>query len=825
MPAPKCFTANVLNMTLAITSGLFIFLGTVALTPASIFGKNAAFINRYYGARTLHAYKSTTAATLPSQWSSLGSTYAFVEGDGSVPTWNIPAMYKISSGYEPEREINTAKNCATKGYKDANGVSHDFSNHGFAMPLRCLLETSRLVQSVLYVNGASLSILSLISPAVYLSTLMVIYQLSLVYFIFGIIFNKSQTRMLKHKATGRRGWHSHVDESNDKLKNTVRMARTCCCYFFLAWYGGWLATVLLEPTTQNEDWGKTGSIQTVQYHLNSGIASVIYCVIVLVVYYRRSSREYPYWEFLFAVKDKSVAVAVADNSQADTNVNSYTVYNDERQDGTQQDDNESDNVPLVPKTGDESYFHKLKYESHFNPQYTQYTQYNQYAAAHGSFNPIMTHSMNAPLKMPVQTELRVMKQGGLFMDGALRVTKNLADKKEDLLLISQKGLEHLGPVSNETSIIVSLTVFLGGIANLGMTRGVLLETEAQFVIICLFSFLLLEFGRTHLTSYFWYLHEHVFKKMHDHETFTPIEAIRCILIFVDVVVFLLQVMIVTMWQLTMNTLLLRYSDLLRYALLAISSLYLFVRAISAVCGIVELCYILWNTPYVPVEMEKPRVNETRNAQTPYVPVEPKPAEPKPARVNETRYEKIARNLGWRAEKWLYLITVWSTILTILIMSSPTNISKMPAAVRLRFAEKIVHKTSSRATENAKCALGVQKSTLLSSSILMEACEAKDVLDDNGSVDPVDMKVFFWSRGWQFTNSPVIMSKEDDCSKRNCQGSSLLFCSGGFEQHWGQCQMSYNDLHQMYFPRETWKAQILGSIVKEQPVPPDPALSS
>ena len=802
MPAPKCFTANVLNMTLAITSLLFIFLGTVALTSASIFGKNAAFINRYYGARTLHAYKSTTAANLPSQWSSLGSTYAFVEGDGSVPSWNIPAMYKISSGYEPEQEINTTKNCATKGYKDAKGVSHDVSNHRFAMPLRCLLETSRLVQSVLYVNGASLSILSLISPAVYLSTLMVIYQLSLVYFIFGILFNKSQKRMLKHKATGRRGWHSHVDESNNKLNNTVRMARTCCCYFFLAWYGGWLATVLLEPTTQNEDWGKTGSIQTVQYHLNSGIASVIYCVIVLVVYYRRSSREYPYWEFLFAVKDKSVAVAVADNSQADTNMNSYTVFNDEEPDGTQQDDNDNDNIPLFTKPVEESSFHKPKYESHFNPQYTQYTQYNQYAAAHGSFNPIMTHSMNAPLKMPVQTELRVMKQGGLFMDGALRVTKKLGDKTEDLLLISQKGLEHLGPVSNETSIIVSLTVFLGGIANLGMTRGVLLETEAQFVIICLFSFLLLEFGRTHLTSYFWYLHEHVFKKMHDHETFTPIEAIRCILIFVDVVVFLLQVMIVIMWQMTMETLLLRYSDLLRVALIVVSTLFLFVRVISAVCGIVELWYILRKTPYVPVEMES-------------------------ARVNETSYGKVARHFGWQAEKYLYLITVWSTILTILIMSSPiNNISNIPAAVRLRFAEKIVHKTSSRATANENCALGVQKSTLLS-SMLKEACEAKDVLDDNGSVDPVDMKVFFWSRGWQFTNSPVIMSKEDDCSKRNCQGSSLLFCSGGFEQHWGQCQMSYNELHQMYFPRETWIAKIMGSILnhKQEPLPPYPALSS
>jgi hypothetical protein len=39
-----------------------------------------------------------------------------------------------------------------------------------------------------------------------------------------------------------------------------------------------------------------------------------------------------------------------------------------------------------------------------------------------------------------------------------------------------------------------------------------------------------------------------------------------------------------------------------------------------------------------------------------------------------------------------------------------------------------------------------------------------------------------------------MSKDTDyCLHSDCQGEELLFCSVGFEQHWGQCSTEYRRL--------------------------------
>jgi len=233
-------------------------------------------------------------------------------------------------------------------------------------------------------------------------------------------------------------------------------------------------------------------------------------------------------------------------------------------------------------------------------QYGAGQLYNQYAAGQGSFNPVMTHRMHMPLQMPVQTEWAGKRQG-VLMDQTGAVTRkwNSEDHKYHKNFIFG-GNKHLGPVSNETSTIVSPTVFLGGIANLGMARGVLLETEAQFVIFCLFSFVVLEFGKTNLFSYFWYLMVRVLdatlldedfantgkstytqhKGIENCKMFSHTKMIRVILISVDVVVFLLQLIIVVMWQMTMETLLIDSTDPLRVFLLVVVSLFLLVRVFS-----------------------------------------------------------------------------------------------------------------------------------------------------------------------------------------------------------------------------------------------------
>ena len=128
-------------------------------------------------------------------------------------------------------------------------------------------------------------------------------------------------------------------------------------------------------------------------------------------------------------------------------------------------------------------------------------------------------------------------------------------------------------------MIVLLTVFLGGIANLGTARGVLLETEAQFVIIYVFAFVVLESTRTHLFSYFWYLSKHVFAAASSSPPQSNLmklfqdEMMQVIFIFVDVVVFLMQLFIVIMWQTTMESLLWRGHDTLRSLLFTVVAVF------------------------------------------------------------------------------------------------------------------------------------------------------------------------------------------------------------------------------------------------------------
>lgn len=773
---------NTLNATLGVGAVILLLLGLFALTPLGIFGERTALINRYYAARTLHMHKMTTSAVIPAQWNSLGLTHAYVNVNSAL--YNMfPAMYVIGSGYTPEKETENAANCMSKTYTDESGKSHNYATYKFPVALRCILESS--ANSFLYVNAVSLSVLSHISPAVYLATLLVIYQLSLVYFIFGVFFNRSEAEVLEARASDAepssrmrrmsQGFLRRVFETggNDqgKLHAWWGSVRDFCCYFVLAWYALFLAMAVLEPSTQTVDWGPERSKQTVEYYLNSNISSVLYCVIVLVLYYKRASKEYPYWEYLFPREEAQQAQAMV-------------VYrgNDESK----------------PREKSQEYIPYDDLDAKFRgvPMYNQYGAgqlYNQYAAGQGSFNPVMTHSMHMPLQMPVQAEWAGNRQG-VLMDQAGAVTRkwNSVEQKYHKNFIFG-GNKHLGPVSNETSTIMSLTVFLGGIANLGMARGVLLETEAQFVIVCLFSFGVLEFGRTHLFSYFWYLMVHVLEgapnaDLQNCELFSHTKMIRVILIFVDVVVFLLQVIIVVMWQMTMDTLLVYSTDPLRVFLVVVVSLFLLVRLFSVVYGFYELFRLF---SYAPNQRENidHYMADKRNG--------------------DLKYGKNVSMVVWQSEKYLYLLTTWLMIIGILAISANSDATTPPAEARLRFAEKILYKAAAKHNANNACALGLQMNPLLS-TILTSSCDDKEVMKQDESVDPVDMKVFAWSRWWQMNDKPVIMSKQDVCSKRDCAEYSLLFCSGGFEQHWGQCKTEYFGSH-LHAPRDNWAAEVLNNM--------------
>jgi hypothetical protein len=484
-------------------------------------GTTHYLVNRHYAARTLHMHKLSNIALITPQWNSLGVMHPFSdETDPNKPF--TPPAYFVDTGYTPKKYLDRDEVCTKKIYKDGNRNSQNHYNGSMARPgvVRCILEDPYGYMA--YVNGASLSILSHISPAVYLSTLLVIYQLSLIYFVFGLFYNPSKYSQ----------WGSWI------------IYKEWCSYVVLILYAViWLAS-MWGPSTKTSKWGPQNTFaQTVEYSINSNISSQIYCIIVLVIYYIRASKSHPYWEYLFRSKREYYSVSSSGpGSGGDIGLLS------------------PDETPFMESPyenpassrGDWGDLDDTK-NPKLDSRYPHVPVYDQYTAARDSFNPVMTHSMQMQaLQMPGQapwnhkTQDVLMDQTGKVMDSWRR--------------FPIAGSKLHGPVSNETSMIVSLTVFLGGIANLGMARGVLLETEAQFVIICVFAFVVLELTRIHLFSYFWYLSKHVFAaaksspvKLHLMKHFQA-EMMQVIFIFVDVVVFLMQLIIVIAWQMTMESL-------------------------------------------------------------------------------------------------------------------------------------------------------------------------------------------------------------------------------------------------------------------------------
>ncbi len=66
------------------------------------------------------------------------------------------------------------------------------------------------------------------------------------------------------------------------------------------------------------------------------------------------------------------------------------------------------------------------------------------------------------------------------------------------------------------------------------------------------------------------------------------DEMQVIFIFVDVVVFLMQLFIVIMWQTTMESLLWRGHDTLRSLLFTVVAVFLVVRFVTVAEGIMEL---------------------------------------------------------------------------------------------------------------------------------------------------------------------------------------------------------------------------------------------
>jgi hypothetical protein len=317
---------------------------------------------------------------------------------------------------------------------------------------------------------------------------------------------------------------------------------------------------------------------------------------------------------------------------------------------------------------------------------------------------------------------------------------------------------------------------LGGIANLGMSRGFLIETEAQLVIISVFMFCVLELGRTHLVSYFWFFSVHYpGEDQQQHH-----RMMRLMLVFVDVVVCLLQFFVVVIWQMTMLSLLTSGDDIFRVILLLVVSLFLCLRTLSVFQGLLELvgCFVTKSDG----TMEKGNM--------------------------------WMGNTLWKCEGYLYIVSVW-VIIAALSFIPMVNESNNPEGTLL-FLEKIMY-TATASVDKFGIALDPAKlcDNSISTNSLVSMAMAKGKFDctktklyENWEIGPVHMKVFAWTRFFQLQEEYSINTK-NACTERDCAPPSVLFCSNGFEQHWGQCKKEF-----LLFPARqlagSWKTLVTNS---------------
>ncbi len=295
-----------------------------------------------------------------------------------------------------------------------------------------------------------------------------------------------------------------------------------------------------------------------------------------------------------------------------------------------------------------------------------------------------------------------------------------------------QAVDHEMPVTNEFNVIVCIILLLGGIANLGLSKAYLLETEAQLVILSLVMFCVLEIGRSHLFSYFWYALTEEKKSADKYERFA--------IVFIDFVVLLLQLFIVFIWQYTMQGLISVKDGVVtntRWILFVVVVLFLITRLISVGQAISEVfCFQCCS---------------------------------RQGEIETSSGEKQTMILVYW-ELGIYVIVMLVFITFLFSQSVPIQNIENPEK-NLIFHEQMIYQKTKAPTDNSTCSnIGITKNTLISSNKELCTHQSNDVY----KLSPVTMKVFAWTRFY--------ILQEDSKTR-----PEVLFCSNGFEQHWGQCK--------------------------------------
>jgi hypothetical protein len=629
--------------------------------PRSLFGKGGYKLNRYSSTHTMHIHKinhvnvpgKLYSPSDPIHWDALGLI--------------IPAL-------DESAQIHRYKIGRTQMHSDA------YVCNEWTLPA-CLLENN--AGDYLLLNGDSLSIISEISPSVYLATLLIVYLLSSIPYVECVVSSTFGIR-----------------DYNAKILRKGLMIVILIVYFC-----GLLFAYAGSPFNKMQSL-KSGDVY---YSISSHMASILVCLLTVFIYllHLRGSNS--------SVFINGPYVLVTQDAEDPKN----TV-------GTQLSDLNSQ--PPIEDIGG-----LVK-----NPEL------RKAASLSISDSGMLRENIGPPRSQSMRALFSYMPQFQIFSDSerGLQGSRGLRSREAD------------GPFSSETSVLISITLFLGGVGNIGMSHGVVLEIETQLVLACTLGFAVLEVCSYRLEAYYFYIFDVLIEQTAERNAEPKTEqdlkdekeTYFFGIYFIRSVVLVLQLWLLGLYNSTVTEMGYNHSVPER-VVFVLTTLYFSIQVLIHLCQITLIGRNVFRSFGSGLSLTN------------------SPAE----KINETVH---------LAHYWLELVLCVISFFVIFgalfgyVMSNGLH----PEGT-LEAYEKMQYGLTMEVDSNPYCKeTGKYRNVKLVGKELSDQ-EIRGDLDAKwtSDVDPIDLKVFFWTKYWNLDMSRIAM-----------HSMPRWFCRNGFEHHWMQC---------------------------------------
>ena len=353
--------------------------------------------------------------------------------------------------------------------------------------------------------------------------------------------------------------------------------------------------------------------------------------------------------------------------------------------------------------------------------------------------PIQYLQMSQLPNNPVLPNNSTSINGVYFVSSTLKTSNpTFIDRifKDPSTVITQEhpdGHKYYVPISSEASVIGAITVFLGGIGSLGLARGVVQEVEVQLVLGCTLGFVFLEICSHRMRAYWSFMFktvDEVSKKSEDADLqkgyyYYGVSFIRFVVLWIQ------------LWLL-----ILYYNTILHVKLVHSTTQY----------AVYALIFVYWAVSFL-------TFIECLNFDM---------------RVKPYKYRLMLEIAFCIFAFFVIFITITS-----ILLYDFDNAEYFQTDDMLVQYENIQYDLKN-VNENKKCESGgkLKSNSLVHQDIKKNegSWKIKDNWVGKNEVDAVELKVYYWTKGWntQLVKKPSFVA---------------WFCSNGLEHHWGQCMFS------------------------------------